>query len=142
MTEFMKYEALIADIARTLYRKTHLYDFEDLFQIGLQSAMRLDKSFDPERAKRTTFFTLCVRRDMLKFIKKHNKVFSNVSLPKEVEKNYEDQLWESIPDLDPEDKEMVNMIVSGHSKRDVAKRLRLPYKEIQKRLEKIGDTIG
>ena len=141
MESFQKYEALIADLAHILYRKTHLYDFEDLFQIGLQSAMRLDKSFDPSRAKRSTFFTLCVRRDMVKFIKKHNKLFANACLPKEVEEVASPLLWESLPDMNAEDKEMVSMFAAGHSKREVAKRLRLSVKEIQRRLEKVGESI-
>ena len=136
-----KYEALIADLAHSLYRKTHLYDFKDLFQIGLQSAIRLEKQFDPLRSQRSTFFTLCVRRDMVKFIKKHNRVFTNTTLPSSIGSNDELQLWESLPDLCPEDAEMVRMLAEGYSKREVARRLRLPLKEVKCRLLKVGELM-
>ena len=136
-----KYEALIADLAHSLYRKTHLYDFKDLFQIGLQSAIRLEKKFDPVRSQRSTFFTLCVRRDMVKFVKRHNKAFTNTILPSGLGLSDGPQLWESLPDLCPEDAEMVRMLSEGHSKREVAKRLQLPLKEIKCRLIKVGESI-
>ena len=137
-----QFECLVADLAHTLYRKTHLYDFEDLFQIGLQSVVRLEKSFDASRSQRITFFTKCIRRDMVKFIKKHNKVFSNVPLPNETSCKKIEQLWESLPDMGAEDTEMVRMLVNGLSKRDVARRLMLTMQEVQVRLEKIGESIG
>jgi DNA-directed RNA polymerase specialized sigma subunit len=137
-----KYEALIADLAHSLYRKTHLYDFKDLFQIGLQSAIRLEKHFDPSRSQRSTFLTLCVRRDMVKFVKKHNKCFNNTILPKEISTRCTNTAWESLPDLSPEDTEMVRMLSEGYSKREVAKRLQLPLREIKTRLLKLGESIG
>jgi len=137
-----KYEALIADLAHTLYRKTHLYDFEDLFQIGLQSAVRLQKSFNPEKSQLSTFYTLCVRRDMVKFIKRHNRLFADVPQYKDSPVSLSNEVWESLPDLDPEDTEMVRMLVAGHSKREIAKRLCLPMPELQARLNKIGESIA
>lgn len=141
MEVLKKYEPLIADLAHSLYRTTHLYDFKDLFQIGLQSAIRLEKVFDPARAKRTTYFTLCVRRDMIKFIKRHNKIFGHLSLPKEIATSEFAGLWESLPPLDPEDTEMVRMLTEGHSKREIAKRLQLPLREIKARLLRVGESI-
>lgn len=136
-----KYEPLIADLAHSLYRTTHLYDFKDLFQIGLQSAIRLEKVFDPSKAKRTTYFTLCVRRDMIKFIKRHNKIFGHVSLPKDIVTYPDQDSWEFLPDLDPEEAEMVRMLYDGYSKREIARRLQLPLKEIKARLLNIGESI-
>ena len=141
MEELAKYEALIADLAHSLYRKTHLYDFKDLFQIGLQSAIRLEKSFDPSKAQRSTFFTLCVRRDMVKFVKRHNRAFSNTILPKDIGVFDERQLWESLPDLPAEETEMIRMLAAGHSKREIARRLQLPTREIKSRLLKVGELI-
>lgn len=141
MEELAKYEALIADLAHSLYRKTHLYDFKDLFQIGLQSAIRLEQSFDPSKSQRSTFFTLCVRRDMVKFVKKHNRAFSNTILPKDVAIDDQSDLWESLPDLPAEETEMVRMLVAGHSKREIARRLQLPTREIKSRLLKVGELI-
>ena len=68
MEEIQKYEALIADLAHNLYRKTHLYDFEDLFQIGLASAMH--EKFAPNQfvPKRFIFFSLCICSDMFFFV--------------------------------------------------------------------------
>ena len=141
MEVISKYEALIADLAHSLYRKTHLYDFKDLFQIGLQSAIRLEKSFDPSRSQRTTFLTLCVRRDMVKFIKKHNRLFGHLSLPKDIAIIDSDELWECLPKMSAEDSEMIRMLASGHSKREIAKRLQLPLREIKNRLLTVGELI-
>ena len=141
MSYIEEHQALIAELAHNLYRKTHLYDFEDLFQIGLQSAVRLERVFDPTKAKRSTFYTKCIARDMIKFIKRHNKLFANVPHYRETPSDSSLDLWESLPDLCPEDEEMVRMLSEGHSKREIAKRLQLTVGEIQARLNLIGESI-
>jgi RNA polymerase sigma factor (sigma-70 family) len=131
---------LVVEIANKLYKPTRLYDFEDLLQIGLQSATRLEKSFNPDISKKSTFLTFCIRRDMIKFIRKHNLLFSEQQGPPQSVSD-DGQLWQALPDLCPEDKEMVDMLMSGHSKTAIAKRLRLSKKEVQARLEVIGKSI-
>ena len=141
MNYIEEHQALIAELAHNLYRKTHLYDFEDLFQIGLQSAVRLERVFDPSKAKRSTFYTKCITRDMIKFIKKHKKLFANVPHYTETPTHPTIEAWESLPDLCPEDEEMVRMLAAGHSKREIAKRLQLTVGEVQTRLNLIGESI-
>jgi RNA polymerase sigma factor (sigma-70 family) len=136
----MRDYGLVVEIANRLYKPTRLYDFEDLLQIGLQSALRLEKSFDPEKSKKSTFLTFCIRRDMIKFIQKHNLLFSEQQGPTQSVSD-DGQLWQVLPDLNAENKEMVNMLTAGHSKTAIAKRLRLSKKEVQARLEVIGKSI-
>ena len=136
----MKDYGLVVEIANKLYKPTRLYDFEDLLQIGLQSAFRLEQYFDASKSKKSTFLTFCIRRDMIKFIQKHNLLFSEQQGPTQSVSD-DGQLWQALPDLCPEDKEMVDMLMSGYSKTAIAKRLRLSKKEVQARLEQIGTKV-
>jgi RNA polymerase sigma factor (sigma-70 family) len=131
---------LVVEIANKLYKPTRLYDFEDLLQIGLQSAIRVEKYFDPEKGKKSTFLTLCIRRDMIKFIRRHNLMFSEQRGPTQSVSD-DGQLWQVLPDLNAEDKEMIDMLMSGHSKTAIARRLRINKKEVQARLERIGKHV-
>jgi RNA polymerase sigma factor (sigma-70 family) len=131
---------LVVEIASKLYKPTRLYDLEDLIQIGLQSAVRLEKYFDPKKSKKSTFLAFCIRRDMIKFISKHKNLFAEYQTSAKA--TYDcSSLWQSLPDLCPEDQEMVDMLMSGHSKTEIAKRLRISKKEVQARLETIGKSV-
>lgn len=139
----MEHEALIAGLAHQLYKKTHLYDFEDLFQVGLQSAFRLDKSYNEKLAKKTTFYTFCIKRDMIKFIAKYKKNFSDTryvttSVQSPIEAS---SLWEFLPDLNTRDTEMVNLLANGYTKSQVSKNLKMTAKQLKVRLERIGRLI-
>lgn len=131
---------LVAKIAHDLYKPTRLYDFEDLLQIGLQSAIRLERHFNPALAKKSTFLTICIRRDILKFIKRHTRLFSSEGAPPQVVKSHS-PLWASLPKLDPVEAAMVEMLEQGRSKREIAKRFHLTKKELQTKLELIGMRI-
>jgi len=139
----MEHEALIARLAHQLYKKTHLYDFEDLFQIGLQSAFRLDKSYNEKLAKKTTFYTICIKRDMIKFIAKYKKNFSDTryvttSVQSPIKAS---NLWEVLPDLNTRDTEIVNLLANGYTKSQVSKNLKITAKQLKVRLEHIGKLI-
>lgn len=139
----MEHEALIARLAHQLYKKTHLYDFEDLFQIGLQSAFRLDKSYNEKLAKKTTFYTICIKRDMIKFIAKYKKNFSDTryvttSVQSPIKAS---NLWEVLPDLNTRDAEIVNLLANGYTKSQVSKNLKMTAKQLKVRLERIGRLI-
>lgn len=137
----MEHEALIASLAHQLYKKTHLYDFEDLFQIGLQSAFRLDKSYNEKLAKKTTFYTICIKRDMIKFILRHKKNFSDTPYITTSVKD-DKQIWEILPTLNSKDTEIVDMLSNGFTKREVSRRLKLTASQLQKRLDHIGKLIN
>lgn len=136
----MEHEALIAKLAHSLYRKTHLYGFEDLFQVGLQSAVRLDKCFDESRAKKTTFYTLCVRRDMIKFIKRHNHHFNDTRVFN-LSKVEEAPFWECLPDLNEQEDKIIALLMEGVSKKEIAKELGISSRDLKLKIEKIGRRI-
>lgn len=144
----MEHEALIAQLAHQLYKKTHLYDFEDLFQIGLQSAFRLDKSYNEKLAKKTTFYTICIKRDMIKFIVKHKKNFSDVSskmlgwTKTPVCDKEASPLWEILPELNDQDSKIVDMISSGYTKKEISEYLGLSSHQLQRNLDRIGRLIN
>jgi DNA-directed RNA polymerase specialized sigma subunit len=144
----MEHEALIAKLAHQLYKKTHLYDFEDLFQIGLQSAFRLDKSYNANIAKKTTFYTICIKRDMIKFIVKHKKNFSDVSsqlvgwTKTPLQANSSDPIWEILPELNERDGKIVDMLSSGYTKKEVSMHFDMTSHQLHRILDRIGRLIN
>lgn len=140
MTHDVQNYGLIAKIAKSLYKETRLYSYEDLLQIGLQSAVRLEQHFDAGKSCKSTFLTICVRRDIIRFIKKHTRLFGSSHAPiKTVTDDV--PLWASLPRLDPEETVMVEMLEQGFSKREICRRFHLTKKQLQARLETIGAKI-
>ena len=137
----MEDEKLIYSIANSLYRDTHLYSVEDLFQIGCLSYIKLQKHFDKTKSKKSTFMTICIRRDIVRFIKKHRNNFSE-SHTDSFLVTYHNDLFECLPELGPEDAEIIRMLSEGYSKREIAKRFHLKQKDLQTRLESIGNRIN
>jgi len=67
---------LVRKVAHGLYINNHIFDFEDLVQIGLLAVFKgLDK-FDESRASLSTFITICARNEMIKFLKKQFRLKS------------------------------------------------------------------
>lgn len=135
----LEHEGLIADLTRKLYKHTPLYSFGDLMQVGWVSAFRLAKSFDPNRAKISTFLTICIRRDMIRFMNSEKKKGS-VLRPAKTE-YVPDKLPEILDGLNPEDRAIITMLYYGETKRAVMKRFKLSKIDLNARLLEIGNII-
>ena len=133
-------QKLIMKIAHSLYKDNRLFSIEDLFQIGYLCFLKLEKQFDESKSKKSTYVTICVRREMIAFIKRHNKIFSE-RREKQKAVSFPPDAWECLPDLDAEESAMVEMILSGYSKAEIAKRFHLTKSEFQKRLDLIGKRL-
>ena len=64
---------LAVSLARKFYSHSHKYDFEDIVQVALMSMLKAHRKHDPKRSVFSTFATFCMRNDLIKFVKKHNK---------------------------------------------------------------------
>ena len=48
-------------------------DLDDYIQIGLIGLLKAIRNYDSEKSKFSTFATVCIRNEILKFIKKQNR---------------------------------------------------------------------
>ena len=64
---------LASQIVRKFYFKNSSYEYEDMMQVALMAMLRAYRRHDPQKSKFSTFATFCIRNDLIKLIKKHNK---------------------------------------------------------------------
>ena len=102
---------LAVSLARKFYSHSHKYDFEDIVQVALMSMLKAHRKHDPKRSVFSTFATFCMRNDLIKFVKKHNKnkdipageLFSGIT-------TYDkSDIEEILPEL--EDSEPINFLI-------------------------------
>ncbi len=135
------YEGLIWQIARTLYRPTHLYSADDLYQVGCMCVIKIDRSFDDSKAKRSTFYTICVRREIIRYINK----FRNDHLVRQVKRAAHDHssLWEFFPENMSElEGDVVEMLIDGYIKPQIMKKHKLTALAYKKILIKLGKHVN
>ncbi len=139
----MEFTGLIKKIAIELYKNTSLYSLEDLIQIGLLSVHKTNGQFqEGKNTKKSTFLAICARRDMVRFIKKHRADFKNSKGPlMDIERHDYLPLKEELPSLDPEEYEIARMLYEGYKKSEIAKRLQISKRDLENRLQAIGEKI-
>ena len=48
-------------------------DLDDYIQVGLMGLLKAIRNYNPEKSKFSTFATVCIRNEILKFIKKKKR---------------------------------------------------------------------
>ena len=75
---------------------TQKQDLDDYIQIGLIGLLKAIRNYNSEKSKFSTFATVCIRNEILKFIKKQKRQNRRLNLREK--KPQETLLWEYQPD--------------------------------------------
>lgn len=130
-------KALVKDIARKFYFKNSIFSVEDLEQVGYLSLWKNLKKYDPNRAKLSTFMTICVRHDMIKFIRKQN---IGKSIPPKVQSYMQDtSLFDIMGDGGIED-QIISLKSDNLSTREIAETLNIPQSTVRKTINRLKKT--
>lgn len=138
-SEILKYEKMIQKLAHGLYKSTQLYSFEDLCQIGFMSGIKALSKYDPSNSQLSTFLTVCIRRDMIKFIKRHD--FTVTRLPVEKPVSEPESIYDYMPDLSMQEREIIELKIEGYSIKYIAKKLNISQRKCQSIFQKIAKCV-
>lgn len=139
-SEILKYEKMIQKLAHGLYKSTQLYSFEDLCQLGFMSGIKALSKFDPSKNYQlSTFLTVCIRRDMIKFIKRHDFTVTKLPIEKPVAET--ESIYDYMPDLSPQEREIIELKIEGYSIKHIAKKLNISQRKCQSIFQKIAKCV-
>jgi len=132
-------KGMAIDLVNRFYNKSPMYDFEDLLQVALMSMVKAHRAYETDKSLFSTFATVCMRNDLIKFINK-NKKPKNKEIPlSDSMKNHllsetEDDSDEYVPDsLTPQEMAIFYYKKRGYKDievRDILGVSRKEYKQI------------
>jgi len=132
-------KGMAIDLVNRFYNKSPMYDFEDLLQVALMSMVKAHRAYETDKSLFSTFATVCMRNDLIKFINK-NKKPKNKEIPlSDPMKNHllsetEDDSDEYVPDsLTPQEMAIFYYKKRGYKDievRDILGVSRKEYKQI------------
>lgn len=134
-------KGMVIDLVSRFYKKSPMYEFEDLLQVALIAMVKAHRAYETDKSLFSTFATVCMRNDLIKFINKNKKTKDReVTLSSPMENKLfsktEEDCDEYIPDnLTPEEMAIFYYKKRGYKDaeiRDILDTSRKDYKEIVK----------
>ena len=129
---------LVRDIARKFYFQNPVFSVEDLEQVGYLALWKSLKKYDNSISKISTFITVCVKNDIIKFINKQhmNNKRTNIDFAclSYSENNDLFDISQEEPDVY---NEILKLRYEGFSMKDISARLSMSTVKIRKILKKI-----
>ena len=132
-------KGMAIDLVNRFYNKSPMYDFEDLLQVALMSMVKAHRAYETDKSLFSTFATVCMRNDLIKFINK-NKKPKNKEIPlSDPMKNHllsetEDDSDEYVPDsLTPQEMAIFYYKKRGYKDIEVRDILGVSRKEYKQR---------
>ena len=96
------------------------------------------RKHDPERSKLSTYATVCIRNEIVKYVNKNKKKQFNACLENQVDNSYQDSFWEYTPDsLSEQEKTLLYMKRDNYSYKEISEELEYSKsytKELAKRV--------
>jgi DNA-directed RNA polymerase specialized sigma subunit len=104
-------------------------DRSDYFQVGAISLLKAMNKHNPEKSKLTTYAWPIIYRDIKRFQTKSSR---KVVVSESDIYNIPEDFWESVPDnLTIEEKACIQMKLEGYNNKDIAKKLKLKFSEVE-----------
>ena len=120
------------------FSRSYNQDLEDYIQVGLIGLLKAIRKHNPELSKLSTYATVCIRNEIVKYINKSKKKQFNASLENQVDNSYQDSFWEYEPDsLSDQERTLLRMKRDNYSYKEIAEELEYSKsytKELAKRV--------
>jgi|TARA_R110002051_G_scaffold256077_1_gene315204 RNA polymerase sigma factor (sigma-70 family) len=120
------------------FSRSYNQDLEDYIQVGLIGLLKAIRKHDPERSKLSTYATVCIRNEIVKYTNKNKKNQFNASLENQADNSYQDSFWEYEPDsLSEQERSLLYMKRDNYSYQEISEELEYSKsytKELAKRV--------
>lgn len=129
---------LIRKLARSFYTQNNIYSIEDLEQVAYMAVVKGMPKYKPESSAITTFITLIVRNDILKFIKKQ-KIYKDITpAAKPIEKDEDPNYIDFSIGGNVED-DVLRLKIAGYTYKEIAKKLSIPHRKVMRIVKNIRE---
>ena len=115
-----------------------IHPLEDCIQVGLIGLLKAIRNYDPDKSKFSTFATICIRNEILRFKnknKKHNEcsyAIDNISYSEKI------QLWELLPEnLSEEEFYLLDLKRYNFTKTEMCEILNCSKRQLNQKIDRL-----
>jgi RNA polymerase sigma factor (sigma-70 family) len=125
------------------FSRRYNQDLEDYIQVGLIGLLKAIRKHKPELSKLSTYATVCIRNEIIKYVNKSNKKkLINASLENLVEYSDVDAFWEYTPDsLSEQELTLLYMKRDNYSYKEIAEVLHYSKSYTKELAKKVFNKI-
>tara|TARA_Y100000296_G_C5118062_1_gene228887 strand:- start:197 stop:667 length:471 start_codon:yes stop_codon:yes gene_type:complete len=115
-------------------RKNNL--LEDCIQVGLIGLLKAIRNYDSEKSKFSTFATVCIRNEILRFKNKNKKHNNCIRMIEDISYCEKPPMWELLPDsLSEEELTILDFKKSNFTKKEMCEMLDCPKRELDQKID-------
>ncbi|MGL6009851.1 MAG: sigma-70 family RNA polymerase sigma factor [Culicoidibacterales bacterium] len=142
-TLYTRYQTLVGQ----QITKLHIYrDHDDYFQEGMYAIVQALKTMDPYHPNQLAYLTQHVRRRLIDKLRRESRLTTPIIFTDDQTKfdygTYEAYECELLDFFDPEDQTLIHFILKGYSTTEIAKKLGISIRTVQRRLRKYQGKFG
>ena len=127
---------LVVSQALSFCARTNL--LEDCIQVGLIGLLKAIRNYDPEKSKFSTFATICIRNEILRFKNKHKKHNNCIHIVDNISYSDKTPIWEFLPDnLSKEDRRILDLKKSNFTKKEMCDMIGCSKRELDKKIARL-----
>ncbi len=111
---------------------------EDCIQVGLIGLLKAIRNYDSEKSKFSTFATICIRNEILRFKNKNKKHNNCTSIIDDISYSEKTQIWEFLPDnLGEEELVILDLKKANFTKKEMCEMLNCSKRELDQKIKRL-----
>ena len=127
---------LVVSQALSFCGRTNL--LEDCIQVGLIGLLKAIRNYDPDRSKFSTFATICIRNEILRFKNKNKKHNNCLHIVDNISYCDKTPIWEFLPDnLSKEELTILDLKKASFTKKEICDMLSCSKRELDKKIARL-----
>lgn len=127
-----RHYGLVVSQALSFCRQTNL--LEDCIQVGLIGLLKAIRNYDPDKSKFSTFATVCIRNEILRFKNKNKKHNNCTRIIEDIAYCEKSPMWEFLPDsLSREEFIILDLKKENFTKKEMCEMLDCSKRELDQK---------
>ena len=111
---------------------------EDCIQVGLIGLLKAIRNYDSERSKFSTFATICIKNEILRYKNKNKRHTCCVNVVGDVEYYGETKIWEILPDnLEEEEHAVLKLLQANFTKKEMCETLNCTKRSLDQQIKQL-----
>jgi RNA polymerase sigma factor (sigma-70 family) len=117
-------------------------DLDDYIQSGLIGLLKAIRNYNPDRSKLSTFATVCIRNEILKFAKKQKRQKRHIPNTRPLYYTEDSRFWETHPDnLTDEEIYILKLKLENYTHKEIAEEICCSKNDIKQKMKKISNKL-
>ncbi len=117
-------------------------DLDDYIQSGLIGLLKAIRNYNPDRSKFSTFATVCIRNEILKYAKKQKRQKRQIPNTRPLYYKEDVRFWETHPDnLTDEEIHILKLKMENYTHKEIAEELCCSKNDIKQKMKKLSNKL-